>query len=267
MSTYEPAVQAAERRGLTVPKEVRQAAAVLAAVAAIQGQVDPDRPALPTAPAAVRQAIAKHAEQIRQAEHERLAANQYADDARRNYNSAVAAAVPGWISGMEKEFQALIKAVTEAVAQLPAELRTDRVRWSDTAVSAPYQRAEAAAVQLDQLVADRTTIARAGGHDGGQDNALYTIAYLPAPSTDAVLAGRWKELGPLLSEWRDLKHHPVARWAHLVRSPEVTLGLATPDEVRLRAAQVQAWRDAEVTRLHGGSVGTALQRVQQSLAG
>lgn len=266
MSVHLQAVEAAERRRLAIPKPVQQAAAVRDAVARAQRLATPDRPPLPGNAAGVERAIADYALQMQQAALTRTAAAQFADDAEQAYAEAVAGAVPGWIAGMGKEFQALTTAVGQAAEELPDDVRTDRITWTDTAVTTPFQRAEAAAVQLDQLVADRNTIARAGGHDGGQDNALYAIAYLPEPTVEEVMAGRWKELAPLLAEWRDLKHQPVARWVHLVRAEPITLSLATPGQVRERAEQVQAWRDAEVTRLHGGRLSSALSRVQRSLA-
>ena len=266
MSIHEQAVEAAQRRQLSIPEAVQRACAVRDAVDQAQRTPAPERPALPTDPASAAETIRSYALQLQQGELTRSAAVQFIGEAEQAYAAAVAAAVPDWIAAMGKEFQALVKALAKAAERLPQDVRTERINWRDSSVTAPYQRAEAAAVQLDQLVADRNTIARAGGHDGGQDNALYAIAYLPEPSVQDVMGGRWKALSPLLTEWRELKHQPVARWVHLVRAEPITLSLATPGQVRERAAQVQAWRDAEVTRLHGGTSTSALQRVQRTLA-
>ncbi|MER7174591.1 hypothetical protein [Streptomyces mesophilus] len=268
MNTSAPdnAMRAVARRKLSIPAPVRQAAAVREALRHTIYKPIPERPGLPGKAADVEQVIRDHAQALHLHDLTHRAATQFSDEADLRYAAAVANAVPDWITGLQKEFTTLVGVITEAAAQLPAEVRADRVNWNDAAVSAPYQRAEGAAVQLDQLVSDRNDIARAGGHDGGTDNALYAIAHLPEPTAEAVMAGRWKELSPTLNQWRDLKRQPVARWVHLVRSPDVALSLATPGQVRERAATVQSWRDAEVTRLHGGSITSALHRVERSLA-
>lgn len=260
------AMRAVTRRKLPTPAPVRDAIAVREALHQTIHKPAPDRPDLPVKAGAVEQAIREHAQALHLHDLTHRAASQFSDEADLRYAAAVANAVPAWVDGLQKEFATLLAVITEAAGQLPDELQSQRINWNDTAVSAPYQRAEGASVQLDQLVSDRNDIARAAGHDGGRDNALFAIAQLPEPTAEAVMDQRWRELSPVVSTWRDLKQHAVARWVHLVRSPELTLNLATPGQVRDRAATVQAWRDAELARLHGGTWHGAQQRVQQSLA-
>lgn len=89
-------------------------------------------------------------------------------------------------------------------------------------------------------------MARAGDlqGEGGHDNELYAVAKLPEPTTLGVVQHLMRDhIGPELHQWRDLKHQPVSRWLQLVRSDHLTIELATPDEVRQRAAVKELWRE------------------------
>ncbi|MDX3725316.1 hypothetical protein, partial [Streptomyces caniscabiei] len=55
-------------------------------------------------------------------------------------------------------------------------------------------------------------------------------------------------IAPEMHQWRDLKHQPVSRWLQLVRSQHLTIELATPDEVRQRAAVRDRWREGILVR-------------------
>ncbi len=172
----------------------------------------------------------------------------------QHYNNLVRDAVPAWIASLRPEFDALVKVVRSAARKLPPTLRANALDWTDPKVTAPWQRAEGAAIQLDQLVQDRQTMARAIGHDGGRDNALYTVAHFPEPTVEGVRAHRLREeFAPAIHGWKDLHAQPVSRWLHLVRAPGLTVDLATtPGEVVTRARTIGRWQ-AGAMALHEAS--------------
>ncbi|EDY44612.1 hypothetical protein [Streptomyces sp. SPB074] len=240
------ALRAAQRRKLPVPDEVTEAAAVRDAVNATARLDDPERPALPATAKETTAVIQAHAEELRLADVTRRAAGLFTDEADMRYARAVADCVPAWMTLLDKEYQALVKVVRAASDKLPADLTAldpRRMNWTHPQHAAAYTKAEGAAVQLDQLVQDRGEIVRVTGGDGGRDNALFSVAALPEADIEAVMAQDWKRYAPVIGQWRDLAHQPVARWVYLTRQDRLTLSLATPGEVRQRAAEVEAWRD------------------------
>ncbi|MET9362189.1 hypothetical protein ABZX93_14865 [Streptomyces sp. NPDC006632] len=261
------AVRAAERRSLDIPATVRDAAAVDAAVTAAMRAPDPERPAVPATASDVAATVQQYALDLQAADLSRRAAERFHEDAALLYAQAVFNAVPGWIAGLQKEFATLTAALAKAAAKLPAELEPTRIAWNNPAVTAPYQRAEGIAVQLDQLVADRADIVAAAGGDGGRDNALFAVATLPEPTEEAVLDKQWPQLAQVVSGWRELRHQHVARWVYLARQPDLTLGLATPGEVRQRAGAVEAWRNATHAAAAALTRAGATEQVRRSLAG
>ncbi|GHF81874.1 hypothetical protein [Streptomyces thermodiastaticus] len=263
------AVAAAERRKLDIPDQVRAAAAVQAAVEAAARQDDPEPPALPDSAADVAQAIREYAAALQLADATRRAADRFRDEADQRYVDAVRACLPAWIAGLQKEYTALMATVRKAAAKLPADLSQldpQRLDWNNPALTAAYNKAEGAAVQLDQLVNDRADMVQVAGGDGGRDNALYAVAALPEPTTDRVLADEWLLLSPIVATWRDLRHQPVARWVHLVRQDQIDLSLATPGEVRQRASQAERWRDAGWARRSAYTLTGAQAAVTQYLS-
>ncbi|MGY3845272.1 hypothetical protein ACWV2X_08510 [Streptomyces hydrogenans] len=241
------AVTAAERRKLTVPADVREAKRVRAAVADTAHLPDPERPALPANAKDTAAVIQAHAEALRLADVTRRAASLFIEEADLRYIAATAAAVPGWIAGLQKEFTTLVGVVRQAAAKLPddpALVDSSRLDWNNPIHSTAYTTAEGAVAQLEQLVSDRADISRVAGSDGGRDNALLAVAQMPEPTVERVMADEWRQLHPAITRWRDMRHQPVARWVYLVRQTELTLSLATPGEVRQRAGQVERWRDA-----------------------
>lgn len=263
------AVTAAERRKLPVPDQVREAEAVRAAVARTVQQPDPERPALPADAADVEQVISDHAAELQAADLARRAASRFEEEADQAYTDAVRDAVPGWITGLQKEFGALVAVVRKAAAKLPADLDQldpKRLNWNNPTHTAAYTKAEGAAVQLEQLVSDRADIVKAAGGDGGRDNALFAVASLPDPTAERVINDDWRQLSPTLATWRDLRQQPVARWVYLVRQEELTLSLATPGEVRQRSVQVERWRDAGHARRSALTLAGGQAAVQHYLA-
>ena len=241
------AVTAAERRKLTVPATVREAKRVRAAVADTAHLPDPERPALPDTAKDTAAVIQAHAEALRLADVTRRAASLFVEEADLRYIAATAAAVPGWIDGLQKEFATLVGVVRQAAAKLPENLDlvdSSRLDWNNPVHATAYNKAEGAVAQLEQLVSDRADISRVAGSDGGRDNALLAVAQMPEPTVERVMADEWRQLHPAITQWRDMRHKPVARWVYLVRQTELTLSLATPGEVRQRAGQVERWRDA-----------------------
>jgi hypothetical protein len=241
------AIKAAERRKLPVPDAVQQSAAVREAVFETARLARPERPPLPETAAEVVDVIREYADRLKTLDLTRSAASRFEEEADDLFVRAVRDAVPAWIRGLEKEFGTLVGVVSKAAAKLPESLdQVDprRMNWADPSHMAAYTKAEGAVVQLEQLIADRADIVRVAGGDGGRDNALFAVASLPEPTAERVVAGDWRQLSPAITQWRDLRHQPVARWVYLVRQQELTLSLATPGEVRQRAVQVERWRDA-----------------------
>ncbi|MFJ9858897.1 hypothetical protein ACIRVN_15590 [Streptomyces albogriseolus] len=263
------AVQAAERRKLPVPADVYETSAVRGAIFQTVQQLDPERPPLPETAAEVEQVIREYAATLQTLDLTRSAASRFQDEADEMFVRAVRAAVPAWIAGMRKEFGTLVGVVQKAAAKLPDSLDLidpSRMNWTDPGHTAAYTKAEGAVVQLEQLIADRADIVRVAGGDGGKDNALFAVAALPEPTAERVVAHDWKTLHPVISQWRDLRHQPVARWVYLVRQDQLTLSLATPGEVRQRAIQVQRWRDAGFAMRSAHTVSGGRAAVQQYLA-
>ncbi|MEW2253717.1 hypothetical protein [Streptomyces sp. NPDC047869] len=263
------AVTAAERRKLPVPDAVRQAAAVQAAVADTARRPDPERPALPDDAASVQQLIRDHAAELQLLDVTRRAANRFHEEADHRYVQTVRAAIPAWIEGLQKEYAALVGVISKAAAKLPDaldQLDPRRMDWNNAAHAAAYTKAEGAAVQLEQLISDRADMVKVAGGDGGRDNALFAVAALPEPTAEQVLADDWKRLSPAIAQWRDLRQQPVARWVYLVRQDQLSLLLATPGEVRQRAAQVERWRDAGFAMRSARNRAGAEAAVRQHLA-
>ncbi|MEU9581067.1 hypothetical protein [Streptomyces chilikensis] len=263
------AVTAAERRKLPVPAEVYEASAVRGAVFQTVQQPDPERPALPETAAAVEEAIREHALALQTLDVTRRAAGAFQDEADARFVEAVKAAVPDWIGGLQKEFGTLVGVVQKAGAKLPEaadQIDPARLDWNNPTYTTAYTKAEGAVVQLEQLLSDRADIVRVAGGDGGKDNALFAVAALPEPTTERVLADDWRNLHPVISQWRDLRQKPVARWVYLTRQQELTLSLATPGEVRRRSVQAQRWREAGLHRRSGLTPGGGEAMVRQYLA-
>lgn len=176
-------------------------------------------------------------------------------------------AVPGWILSLTPEFNTLVKVLTGQAKKLPEDLRVEALDWNNPKISAAWEKAESAAHQLDQLVSDRKDMARAIGGDGGRDNELYAVAKFPDPTEQAVFDNvLLNEVAPVMHGWRELKGQPVSRWLHLARSEHVQLVLATPGEVRDRAAAVQRWRDAIAAMQAASGRNGAVVAVRQALA-
>lgn len=241
------AVTAAERRKLPVPEAVYEARRIQQAVFDTGHTPDPERPALPDTAADTEEVIRQHAEALRLADVTRRAASLFSDEADLRFIQAARDAVPAWVAGLDKEFTTLVGVVRKAADKLPQDITlvdSARLDWGNPIHSTAYTKAEGAVAQLEQLVSDRADIVKVGGGDGGRDNSLYSVAALPDPTVERVMADDWRQLSTVVSQWRDLKHQPVARWVYLVRQAELTLSLATPGEVRERSAQVERWRDA-----------------------
>ncbi|MFC7973899.1 hypothetical protein ACFUT3_01365 [Streptomyces cinereoruber] len=248
------AVKAAERRKLPVPADVYEAQRLRNAVSDTSHLPDPERPALPDTADQAAAVIQAHAEALRLADVTRRAAGLFADEADQRYIRVTQAAVPAWVGGLDKEFQTLVGVVRKAAEKLPediTQLNPRRMNWSHPQHVAAYTKAEGAAVQLMQLVEDRGAIAKVVGSDGGRDNALFAVAALPEADVERVMSKDWRRLAPVIGQWRDLHGQPVARWVYLVRQDELTLSLATPGQVRQRAAEVERWRDGTLLA-HGG---------------
>lgn len=246
----EEAVKAARRRGLPIPPEVDAAAGMYEVIVKAGHEPAPDRPTkadIPGTPEELRQLIEDQAAAKRKAESIRSVASDYAEPLARSYNALVRAQVPGWIRALQPEFNGLIKQLRAQSKKLPADLDQDHLDWNDPAITSPWEKAEGIAFQLDQIVSDRREMARAGDleGEGGNDSRLYAIAKLPEPTTKTVLANHFRDhVSPEIQQWRELRHKPVSRWLQLARSEHLTIELATPDEVRQRAALRGKWIDA-----------------------
>ena len=266
----ETAVRAAQRRKLPVPQAIEDASKMWQVVIDAGHRSEPARPTpetIPATPAELRQLIAEQAEAKRHAESVRSVASDYLEPVAENYRRLVRDAVPGWIVSLQPEFTKLVNALTGQAKKLPDVLRVGALDWNNPKISAAWEKAESAAHQLDQLVSDRQDMARAIGGDGGRDGDLHAVAKLPDPTEQAVFDNLMRDqVGPTMREWRDLKGQPVSRWLYLARSPHVQLILATPGEVRDRAAAVQRWYDAIAAMHSAQGRNGAVTAVRQALA-
>ncbi|MEU5247298.1 hypothetical protein AB0G81_24910 [Streptomyces asoensis] len=267
------AVDVARRRGLPVPQQIDDTAAMWEVVIDASRMQPPERPGRDDVPATVdelRALIEERAHAHRIAEAHRATAGDYREPIARKYNQLVAAQVPAWIGGLQPDFLALVKVLAKQEKKLPALLDPHHIDLRRPEISAPWETATAAAVKLDQLVADRQILARAVGQDLGPDAQLHAVAKLAKnPDNDDVFGHRLRdEVGPARQTWRDLKHQPIARWLHLARSPHFTLQLATPGEVEQRQAVMDRWSQAvQIIMGSGLSHQQAQHAVAQALRG
>ncbi|MBT2488793.1 hypothetical protein J7E96_09710 [Streptomyces sp. ISL-96] len=263
------AIKAAERRKLPVPADVLEAAAVRGAIFETVQRPAPERPPLPGTAAEVEEVIREHAAQLNLLDLTQRAASRFQEEADLRFVRLTAAAVPGWIEGLQKEFTTLVGVVRKAADKLPADtmlVDSARLDWNNSVHATAYNKAEGAVAQLEQLISDRADMVKVAGGDGGRDNALFAVAGLPAPTVDRVMSGDWRQLSESIAQWRDLRHKPVARWVYLVRQDELTLTLATPGEVRQRSIQVERWRNAGHASRSGMNAAGGQAAAQQYLA-
>ncbi|MFI7681432.1 hypothetical protein ACIBWG_02035 [Streptomyces griseoaurantiacus] len=253
-SSAQNAVRAAERRSLPVRDEIRNTAAMVDVVVRSAHMQAPERPTVddvPATPEELAALIEERAHAHRIAAAHRAVGTSFLEPIARKFNRLVADEVPGWIRMLTPEFDSLVKQLRGLARKLPADLDKHRIDWNNPTITAPWARAEGIALQLDQLVNDRTILARAGGlkGEGGRDSELYQVAKLPEPTTLGVVQHMLRDhVSPERARWRELKHDPVRRWVYLVRSEHLTVELATPDEVRQRAAVWDRWRDGIAVR-------------------
>lgn len=269
-SRAQTAVKAARRRKLPVPADIDACAAMWQAVQAAAHMQPPGRPTVDDIPATVEQlaaAIEERAHAHRIALAHQAVASDFQEPMARKYNALVGEQVPGWIMGLQVEFNGLVKAVTQQSRKLPEQLAKHMLDWNDPKITAAWEKAESAAHQLDQLVSDRQDMARATGGDGGRDNELWAVATIREPTIDDVLGHVMRDqVGPAMREAQALKQQPVSRWLYLARSPHFTLQLATPGEVHARAAAAQRWRDAIAAMQAASGRNGAVAAVRQALA-
>lgn len=244
------AVTSAERRQLPVPQEIYDTAAMVDVALKAAHMRAPERATLddiPATPGELAALIEERAHQQRIAASHQEIGTTFLEPIARKFNALVRDQVPGWISALQPEFNGLVKQLRTQSKKLPANLDTRWLDWNDPAVTGPWEKAEGIAFQLDQIVNDRKTIAMAGdlAGEGGKDNELYAVARLPVPTEQGVVDHLMRDhIAPELQQWRDLKQQPVSRWLQLVRSQHLSIELATPDEVRQRAAVRGKWIDA-----------------------
>lgn len=243
------AVAVAERRKLPVPQAIYDTANMWQVVMDAAHARVPDRPGRDDVPATADELaalIAERARQHREAESLRYVSGDYKEPVARKYNALVRDQVPGWIAGLQPAFLALTKTLAAQERKLPDNLDARLLDWRDPKVTAPWERAESAAIQLDQLVADRQTLARAATQHLGRDADLWAVVKLAKNPTDSDVFGHKlrDHIGPALREVQELRHTPVSRWLYLARSPHLELSLALPDEVEERQAVMGRWRDA-----------------------
>jgi hypothetical protein len=272
-SRAQAAVEAARRRKLPVPQDIDDTAAMWQVVMDASHMQPPGKPTRDDVPATadeLRALIEEQAHQQRIAAAHRETAGAWREPIARKYNQLVRERVPGWISGLQPDFLALVKVLAKQEKKLPALLDAHHIDLRDPAISAPWETASAAAVKLDQLVADRQILARAAAQDLGRDAQLWAVAKLAkAPENADVFGHKLRdEVGPALREWSDLRHKPIARWLLLARTPHLELELATPGEVEQRQATMDRWHEAvQVVMGSGMSHQQAQQSVAQALRG
>lgn len=253
-SRAQAAVTSARRRRLPVPEDIDATAAMVDVALKAAHMQAPDRPTrddVPATPEALAALIEERAHAHRIAASHRAIGTDFLEPIARRYNALVRDQVPGWIMALQPEFNGLVKQLRAQARKLPVSLDRERLDWNNPAVTTPWEKAEGVAFQLDQIVNDRTDMARAGGlaGEGGKDRDLYAIAKLPEPTTLGVVQHHMRDhISPEVQQWRELKQQPVSRWLQLVRSEHLTIELATPDEVRQRASTWERWREGIASR-------------------
>ncbi len=267
-SKAQAAVDAARRRNLPVPQAIDDTAAMWQVVMDAAHMQAPDRPTRDDVPGTadeLRARIEKQAHQQRIAAAHREVAGHWREPIARKYNALVAEQVDGWVRALQTDFLALVKVLAKQEKKLPELLDAHHIDLRDPAISAPWETASAAAVKLDQLVADRQIMARAASQDLGRDAQLWAVVKLAKDPEDTDVFGHKlrDEVGPALREWRDLRHQPIARWLHLARTPHLELSLATPGEVEQRQATMDRWHEA--VQVVMGS-GLSRQQAQHAVA-
>ncbi|KIF69259.1 hypothetical protein HY68_12745 [Streptomyces sp. AcH 505] len=250
----EGAVKAARRRGLAVPDEIDHVASMWKVVVDASHMRPPSRPTLddiPATPEELRELIEQRAHAHRIAKAHNAIGSDFLEPVARKYNALVRERVPGWIMALQPEFNGLIKQLRVQAKKLPDNLDVTWLNWDDPAVTTAWEKAEGVAFQLDQIVSDRQVIAKAGDlqGEGGNDNQLYAVAKLPEPTRQGVVDHVMRDhISPEIQRWREFKHQPVSRWLQLARSQHLTIELATPSEVRARAALRGKWIEAIAVR-------------------
>lgn len=268
------AVAVAQRRGLPVPDPIPTTMAMVDVVMRAAHMKPPERPTvddLPQTTAELAALIEERARAHRVAASYREVAQDFIEPLARRLNGQVAAQVASWIAMLCPEFDRLVKQLRSLSKKLPDQLDAHLINWGDPEVSAPWARAEGIAMQLDGIVGDRQTLARASGlqGEGGPNAELYAVAALPKPTTTDVVQHRLRtHISPELQRWKELRHDPVRRWLHLVRSEHLTIQLATPNEVRERAAVRELWLEAIAVRgvapVPGAKAIRAIEQVLQA---
>ncbi|MEV5131662.1 hypothetical protein AB0K87_14440 [Streptomyces sp. NPDC053705] len=250
----EDAVKAARRRGLPIPDEIPAVAdmvTVAVKAAHMQAPARPTRDDIPATPEELAAAIEERAHAQRIAASHREIGTDYLEPLARRYNQLVRDQVPGWILALQPEFNALVKQLRPLARKLPHSLDKNHLDWNDPRVTTPWARIEGIALQLDQVVRDRTDMVKASDLAGEHvvDRELYAVAKLPAPTVEAVVQHQMRtHIGPEMRQWKDLRQDPVRRWVHLARSEHLTIELATPDEVRQRAVVRDQWYEGIAAR-------------------
>ncbi|MFF7331529.1 hypothetical protein [Streptomyces sp. NPDC008150] len=248
------AVTAARRRGLGVPEEIDHVAGMHQVAVDAAHMAPPERPTrddVPATPEELQALITERAHAHRIALAHQAVGADFLEPIARRYNQLVAAQAPGWIRALQPEFNGLVKQLRAQAKKLPANLDKTWLDWNDPAVTGPWEKAEGIAFQLDQIVSDRKVMARAADlqGEGGRDSDLYAVARLPVPTEQGVVDHVMRNhISPEIQQWRELRHQPVSRWLQLARSQHLTIELATPDEVRARAAVRDLWVEAIAER-------------------
>lgn len=271
-STAQAAVEAARRRKLDIPQTITDTAAmwqIVTDAGHMRIEDKPGRDDIPDTAEELRQLIEDRAHAHRIAEAHRQVAGDYREPIARKYNQLVRDHAPGWIRSLQPDFLALTKVLAKQEKKLPTLLDPHHLDMRDPTISAPWQAAEAAAIQLDQLVSDRQIMARATGQDIGKDAELFAVARIEEPSSEDVFAHKLRDhVGPARREWQALRHQPVSRWLYLARSPHLELSLATPGEVTERQAVMDRWHKAiEIVMTTGMSRQAAEHAVASALRG
>jgi hypothetical protein len=266
------AVNAARRRKLPVPSEIDDTAAMWQVVMDASHMRADDRPTRDDVPATadeLRTMIEERAHAHRIAEAHRQVAGDWREPIAGKYNALVGEQVPSWIRALQPDFLALVKVLAKQEKKLPERLDARHIDLRNPAISAPWETASAAAVKLDQLIADRQIMSRAVGQDLGQDAQLHAVAEIAQPTEADVFGHKLRdEVGPAIRQWKELRHQPIARWLYLARSPHFTLQLATPGEVETRQASMDRWHEAiQIVMGSGLSHQAAKQAVATALRG
>lgn len=236
--------------GLTVPAAITKADQARAMLRDVATAPTPPRPPLPADPAGIATTVRDHATDRHTTDASRTVAGEYTSDAAARYITAVATAVPDWITTLATLHADALATLTDAVPHLPDTVTDTTLGRLTVTQFAHWQDAAGAAHTLDRIHAARTAMDKAADQQpGGTFGRLALTAELTTdPPADTSVRAAWQWIAWANREWSGRTGATaVPRWRALIEAtehvPELALTLAPHGTTRDRALGIEAWRD------------------------